>query len=85
MNQLVEINGMTCGGCVKSVEKALKTIEGVEAVNVTLSPPQANIVTDHTINNQRLKDVLSKAGGYSLAGDSEGDTAPKKSGVSCCG
>ena len=85
MNQVVEINGMSCGGCVKSVEKALQTIDGVKSVNVTLSPPKANLQTEHTISNEQLKDVLSKAGGYSLAGSSEDANAPKKSGGSCCG
>ncbi len=85
MNQLVEIKGMTCGGCVKNVEKALQTIDGVESVNVTLHPPQANIETHHTISNEQLKEVLSKAGSYSIAGSSEGDSAPKKSGGCGCG
>ena len=84
MNQLVEINGMTCGGCVKSVEKALQSIDGVETVNVTLNPPVANLETNHNISNEQLKEVLSKAGSYSLASDSEGDNVTKKSGGSCC-
>ena len=84
MNQLVEINGMTCGGCVKTVEKALQSIEGVETVNVTLNPPTANLETTHNISNEQLKEVLSKAGSYSLASDSEGDNVTKKSGGSCC-
>ena len=55
MNQLVEINGMTCGGCVKTVEKALQKIDGVESVNVTLNPPVANLETNHNISNEQLK------------------------------
>ena len=85
MNQLLEINGMTCGGCVKTVEKALQTIDGVESVNVTLNPPVANLETNHNISNEQLKEVLSNAGGYSIAGSPEGDSAPKKSGGCGCG
>ncbi|QDP84964.1 heavy-metal-associated domain-containing protein [Chryseobacterium sp. SNU WT5] len=85
MNQVVEINGMSCGGCIKSVEKALKTIEGVETVNVTLNPPVANLETNHSISDADLKHALSKEGHYSIAGSSEGDGAPKKSGGCGCG
>ncbi len=84
MNQFVEISGMTCGGCVKSVEKALQAIDGVETVNVTLNPPQASLETNHSISDEDLKYALSEAGNYSLAGKSDGDNAPKKSGGSCC-
>jgi len=85
MNQVVEINGMSCGGCVKSVEKALQTIDGVKSVNVTLNPPVANLETNHSISDADLKHALSEAGHYSIAGSSESDSAPKKSGGSCCG
>lgn len=84
MNQLVEINGMTCGGCVKNVEKALQTIDGVEIATVSLKPPHAILQTDHTISDEQLKSVLSEAGNYSLAGKSEDNNPPKKSGGSCC-
>jgi len=33
------ITGMTCGHCVAAVKKALAAVPGVEAVEVTLSPP----------------------------------------------
>lgn len=30
------VKGMTCGGCVRAVERAVGKVPGVEAVNVTL-------------------------------------------------
>jgi copper chaperone CopZ len=84
MEQQVEIKGMTCGGCVKTVEKALSQIEGVKAVSVSLSPPQAVIQADSTVSTAQLQAALSKAGNYSVAGEQE-TNAPKKSGGGCCG
>ena len=37
------IKGMNCGHCVKSVQSALEKIPGVDAVAVTLDPPEASI------------------------------------------
>jgi copper chaperone len=40
------ITGMTCGHCVVAVKKALAAVPGVEAVEVTLSPPRAVVACD---------------------------------------
>tara|TARA_R110000868_G_scaffold83058_4_gene234689 strand:+ start:8068 stop:8322 length:255 start_codon:yes stop_codon:yes gene_type:complete len=84
MKQQVAIKGMTCGGCAKTVEKALGQIEGVKSVSVNLTPPQAVIQADNAISTEQLQAVLSKAGNYGVAGTQETDE-PKKSGGCCCG
>ena len=84
MEQQVAIKGMTCGGCVKTVEKALSQIEGVKSVSVSLSPPQAVIQADSTVSTAQLQAVLSKAGNYSVAG-TQAANEQKKSGGGCCG
>lgn len=84
MKQEIAINGMTCGGCVKNVEKAISQIEGVKTVSVSLNPPQAVIEADSNISKEQLQGVLSKAGHYSVAGTKEAEE-PKKPGSSCCG
>ena len=40
------ITGMTCGDCVAAVKKALAAVPGVQAVEVTLSPPCAVVACD---------------------------------------
>jgi len=40
------ITGMTCGHCVAAVKKTLAAVPGVEAVEVTLSPPRAVVAFD---------------------------------------
>jgi len=37
------IEGMTCGHCTAAVEKALKSVAGVEEVSVILEPGEATV------------------------------------------
>lgn len=47
MNEIVfSVTGMTCGGCVNSVQKVLAALPGVQSVEVTLTPGQARVVCD---------------------------------------
>jgi copper chaperone CopZ len=84
MKQQINIEGMSCGGCVKAVEKALGQTEGVNSVSVSLISPQASIETNHTISDEQLQNALTKAGSYRLAGN-EMKEKPKSSSGSCCG
>jgi mercuric transport protein len=52
------ITGMTCGHCVAAVKKALAAVPGVEAVEVTLSPPRAAVAYD---SSRTTVDMLTKA------------------------
>ncbi|OGU24599.1 MAG: hypothetical protein A2580_11135 [Hydrogenophilales bacterium RIFOXYD1_FULL_62_11] len=40
------VTGMTCGGCVNSVQNVLTALPGVQSVSVTLDPGQAKVVYD---------------------------------------
>ena len=42
----LNIKGMTCGGCVKSVTSVLKNIKGVSGVEVSLEQNRATISYD---------------------------------------
>ena len=47
MNEInLSITGMTCGGCVSSVQRVLTAVPGVQSVEVTLTPGQAYVVYD---------------------------------------
>jgi copper chaperone len=47
MNTLqLSISGMTCGGCVNSVQNVLAALPGVQSATVTLNPGQASVVYD---------------------------------------
>lgn len=47
MNEIIlSVTGMTCGGCVNSVQKVLAALPGVHSVEVTLTPGQARVLVD---------------------------------------
>jgi len=54
----LSITGMTCGHCVAAVKKALAAVPGVEAVEVTLSPPRAMVACD---SSRTTLEMLLKA------------------------
>ena len=45
----LSITGMTCGGCVSSVQKVLTALPGVQSAEVTLSPGQARVTFDPSV------------------------------------
>jgi copper chaperone len=42
----LNIDGMSCGGCVANVTRTLNRIDGVSDATVTLTPPQATVTFD---------------------------------------
>jgi copper ion binding protein len=41
--QVLKVEGMTCGHCVARVEKALRAVEGVSSVQVSLAEGRATV------------------------------------------
>jgi len=58
------ITGMTCGHCVAAVKKALAAVPGVEAVEVTLSPPRAVIAFDPSRTTVDMLTMATAEEGY---------------------
>ena len=65
MTHTYNITGMTCDGCRSKVEKALNTIEGIEA-KVSLSPPIAIITMEKHIPTTQLQEALTAVGKYTI-------------------
>ena len=61
-----ELAGMSCGGCVNSVKKALLQVPDVENVEVQLNPPSAVIAMNRSIELDQLQAQLNKTGHYSI-------------------
>ncbi len=60
---IIPVEGMTCGGCVKSVERALSAQAGVHSAKASLD--QKNVVVDFdavTTNQAQLEQAIQKAG-----------------------
>ncbi len=60
------VDGMTCGGCVLSVEKALGRVPGVKKVTVSLEKKEA-VVEGDGLDRARLENAVLDAG-YDLRG-----------------
>ena len=58
----VYIEGMSCNHCKMSVEKALKSIDGVENVAVKLDDKKASITSTKSIDNDEIKKVIEDIG-----------------------
>jgi copper chaperone len=42
----IKVGGMTCGGCVASVQRVVKALPGVESVDVSLANEEAVVTYD---------------------------------------
>ena len=81
----LEVQGMSCGGCVKSVTAALTPLPGVTGVDVDLSAGHVTVTGDLPQGGDPLVLALTAAG-YPAKMTSAMTAAPsvKKSG-GCCG
>ena len=82
MKQTFKINGMSCGGCRQTVEKALQSVDGVTFVQVSLDPPEAIIEKADSVTLDQLNSTLLKSGNYSIGEDESKTPSHKKGG--CC-
>ena len=59
----LRVKGMTCGGCVTSVENALKSTEGVKTVRVSFEKGKAVIkYDDQKVTVAKLREVINSTG-----------------------
>ena len=63
--QVMKVAGMTCGGCAKHVEKALRGVEGVSSVTVDL--PQGTASVEGTASLEAMAASVTEAG-YQVLG-----------------
>ena len=81
------VSGMTCGACVKHVEKAINSIAGVQKVEVDLASSAVKVEGDVT---QHLREIIAalEEDGYpaqvSTDVSSKAKSGSCKSGSSCC-
>ena len=58
----LEIGGMTCGGCAKSVQAQLAAVEGVSAAEVRLEQRRAYVVCDPAVADTTLIAAVERPG-----------------------
>ncbi|MBC7360620.1 MAG: heavy-metal-associated domain-containing protein [Desulfacinum sp.] len=57
-----KVKGMSCGHCVKAVEKALGEIPGVTGVRVDLASGQVSVEASGPVDRTMIKEKIEKAG-----------------------
>lgn len=62
MNKTLSIEGMTCGHCTASVEKALRAVPGVTGVAVDLAAKTATVTADKDIADAVLSQAVDEIG-----------------------
>jgi len=67
MRKQINIEGMSCGHCVKHVENALMELGGVEKVDVSLSDKYAIVELKEDVADSALKEAVEEAG-YDVTG-----------------
>lgn len=67
MRKLVNIEGMSCNHCVKHVEEALKELEGVSGVAVSLEKKNAVVDMKSDVADDLIKAAVEDAG-YDVTG-----------------
>ena len=62
MTKTISIEGMSCGHCTGSVEKALRAVSGVQDVNVDLASKTATVEMDGSVSDEALKKAVTDTG-----------------------
>ena len=63
MNEtLLDVDGMTCGGCVRHVDRALNAVEGVAEVDVKLREGRVLVKHGAAVATDALRRALEDAG-----------------------
>lgn len=58
----LQIEGMTCASCVRRVERALAKVPGVNEASVNFANERATVVTDGSVDADRLMKAVEDAG-----------------------
>ena len=78
--ETIKVGGMTCGGCVDTITKALKAVEGVRQVSVSLESGEASVEFDESATSPGQLRATVQQAGYEV--DVADGKSQKKGG--CC-
>ena len=67
MIKTISINGMSCGHCTSSVEKALRAVPGVTSAKADLAAKNATVEVGDGVSDDALKQAVVDAG-FDVAG-----------------
>ena len=62
-NLVLNVEGMSCNHCVEAVTKALKAVDGVDSVNVSLADKKVAVsYEDAAVTPAQLKEAIEDQG-----------------------
>ncbi len=78
---ILNVQGMSCGSCVKKIEGNIGKLNGVESIKIQLSEGKVNVTFNESILNLRvIKDAIRDSG-YEVL---EEPIKRESCGSSCC-
>jgi copper chaperone len=60
MKYLLQVNGMSCGGCVKSIQNALKKLDASSKTEVNLENKEVSVETN--LEEIKVREAITLAG-----------------------
>jgi len=66
MKEVLKVEGMSCGHCVKSIESSVGELQGVSAVSVDLANKEVTVEFDNDTTIAQIKETIEDQG-YDLA------------------
>lgn len=58
----LQVQGMTCGHCVKSIENSVGSLNGVKNVNVQLEAGTVDVEFNNEVDAQKIADTIEDQG-----------------------
>ena len=81
--EILKVTGMSCGGCVGTIETALNAVPGVASAKASLATHEATVTfSERQTSHEQLQSAIEKAG-YGVEKAGVAAAAPAKGG--CCG
>ena len=78
--ELLQVKGMTCGGCARTVERVLSALPGMSSVSVSLARNSVEVKYDETALNTNALSAALQSAGYEITSGSP--TSTRRGG--CC-
>ena len=62
ITKTIFIEGMSCAHCSKRVEEALKSVDAVKAISISLQDKKAEVILKKEVSDEILKSVVDDLG-----------------------
>ena len=69
MQATFKINGMSCQGCVDTIEKGLRGNSSINMAIVSLENNELTIESNQHLSSEQIDSILSSSGNYSVVKD----------------